>query len=907
MGKMLSFIKLQYKQIIAAIFFILLFCGIAIFSGYALYNNQLFRTAANYYFLAVSAILLIILILNFQIRKLPIKKAFLTFLNNIRKNRAVLFLLFLLFVYIFSFLLHREFSKEGLSTLAFVFCVALFAFAFTSIVKFSYFVKMYRIIFPILCAISLIVFSVSLFSTSNFSLFRFETSANYTYNNFYLLCFQITRNQKRNCGIFWEPGLFAIFVNIAFIFEFIDIKRKKPKVVSCALYLLTLISTFSTAGYIIFVVVFIYCFHKVTKTKKIELKFVLLSFLPLILVIALFFIIPSLRTKIIEQTQSYFSRLYGPIVNFHVFKKGKIFGVGLLEEQNFFNSMLVELKLTDKIDAQTSSMGVYVSSFGIFGILIYLLPLIYLGLSKKIDKFDKVLLMIVFFLFTNVEPLVNNLFFFILIFYFARDFGSGINHEHTNRNVLCFDRYHENTIVSRIYHKLFANDVKNKLLFKNILYSVAIRGLAMLLGLFTTSGYLKYFGDKSTLGVWFSILQIIVFILTFDLGIGNGLKNRLIQSFEKKDIYRGEKLISSAFISSGIISLLCIAIGILVCSFLNFNTIFNISKSIINNQSLQISMMIIVASIALQFFFKIIGNIYEALQIQSASNLFALFTNLSLFIIVNAVNVNGADNKMIFLAVTYLIVSNLPYIIGGILLFNTKLKGYKLSLKKFKMEEAKDVTSLGSKFLIIQVCLLLINSINSIILSQLYTSASVPDYSCYQKIFNIVIVVCSLMTGPIWAIIAKAKTTKDDIWIKKLSGLIKKVAIVLIVCDLLLALLLQPIFNLIFASYQITVNWVYVITFAAHSIFMVVVGFTSSICNGLELLKPQLYSSLAGVVIKGALTAVNFLVPEFKNNANYWYLVQLSSCLSLIPSVIILPIFASKRIKTLVKEREKIV
>lgn len=54
----------------------------------------------------------------------------------------------------------------------------------------------------------------------------------------------------RTCGIFWEPGVFQMFINLAILFElFIE---NKPRKAYLFVYCIALLSTFSTTGYIAF-------------------------------------------------------------------------------------------------------------------------------------------------------------------------------------------------------------------------------------------------------------------------------------------------------------------------------------------------------------------------------------------------------------------------------------------------------------------------------------------------------------------------------------------------------------------------------------------------------------------------------------------------------------------------------
>lgn len=58
----------------------------------------------------------------------------------------------------------------------------------------------------------------------------------------------ITIIPERNCGIFWEPGVFATFLIIAILFE-TCFKEKKSSVIKIFLFIICIITTKSTAGY----------------------------------------------------------------------------------------------------------------------------------------------------------------------------------------------------------------------------------------------------------------------------------------------------------------------------------------------------------------------------------------------------------------------------------------------------------------------------------------------------------------------------------------------------------------------------------------------------------------------------------------------------------------------------------
>lgn len=92
----------------------------------------------------------------------------------------------------------------------------------------------------------------------------------------------------RNQGIFWEPGAFQTYINLALMFTLFCVEDGKKKTKAIIVYIITIITTFSTAGYIVALILLsVYLFNCIfDKSKKSSTKYkTLLAFVGL----ALFF------------------------------------------------------------------------------------------------------------------------------------------------------------------------------------------------------------------------------------------------------------------------------------------------------------------------------------------------------------------------------------------------------------------------------------------------------------------------------------------------------------------------------------------------------------------------------------------------------------------------------------------
>ena len=76
---------------------------------------------------------------------------------------------------------------------------------------------------------------------------------------------------------------------------------------------------------------------------------------------------------------------------------------------------------------------------------------------------------------------------------------------------------------------------RTRLAQKNILLSFVIKGLSIALNLVFVPLTINYI-DAERYGIWLTLSSIILWFNFFDLGLGNGLRNKLVEAIVKKDV-----------------------------------------------------------------------------------------------------------------------------------------------------------------------------------------------------------------------------------------------------------------------------------------------------------------------------------------------------------------------------------
>lgn len=275
----------------------------------------------------------------------------------------------------------------------------------------------------ILCAVSLFWFALMLMGI-NPPLLKGDTGV--FASIFHTVGF--TLDTKRNSGVFSEPGLFQIFINIAIVFLIfnneINLKMFKRRFL---LYTITLLTTFSVMGYICYVINVILCIKYrgeivggIAKSRKIRNIFIAL----LILFGVGIEVFTHFFSAFITTWNSYPSRHDDTLMGLMIAKKYFLYGVGVANDvsaiwKSYFGS-LGSLELYHNPIDLARSNG-FANSLFTAGVPFTFIYLFLLFRHSKIiilinDKFDMFMIAILFILFFFGEPYMYTPFFLSFLF-----------------------------------------------------------------------------------------------------------------------------------------------------------------------------------------------------------------------------------------------------------------------------------------------------------------------------------------------------------------------------------------------------------------------------------------------------------------------------------------------------------
>lgn len=233
---------------------------------------------------------------------------------------------------------------------------------------------------------------------------------------FSLADFDARSSIVRNGSIFREPGVFVVYLVIALVFS---LNQPKMHFKDLLIYMITLITTFSTAGYILLVLVGAYIFF-----SKVEYKYKKYFFI--IFVLAAFYLLfftgmlgsdSFIFAKFNAANNSYgswFARLSSLFGNIKISLENPLFGIGRI---NLYNTVLATAGANNRFIAVDNTNTVLIC-FAAYGILFGCIIL--LGFVRHCYKYHHkfiptIMLFIILFAALSNEDFGQNILFYVLV------------------------------------------------------------------------------------------------------------------------------------------------------------------------------------------------------------------------------------------------------------------------------------------------------------------------------------------------------------------------------------------------------------------------------------------------------------------------------------------------------------
>ncbi|SFO74309.1 Membrane protein involved in the export of O-antigen and teichoic acid [Algoriphagus ornithinivorans] len=358
--------------------------------------------------------------------------------------------------------------------------------------------------------------------------------------------------------------------------------------------------------------------------------------------------------------------------------------------------------------------------------------------------------------------------------------------------------------------------------------------------------------DAENYGIWLTLSSFISWFSFFDIGLGNGLKNKFAEAKALGNYKDAQAFVSTAYFTIGSISLGIVIIFVGINQFINWTQLFNTNASL--QGELSVLFPIIFTFFGIQLVVKLITSIYLANQNHSIQEK-VQFLGQALSLLVIFILTKTDQSSLLIFGIVF---SALPvFILAGLNLFafNNEFKKFKPKFSLWKKEYLREITGLGFKFFVIQIAATVLFSTDNFIISKLFGPKDVVPYNVALKYFSLAIIGFNVIITPYWSSFTEAYANKDFEWIEKSVSNIQKIWLIIPIA-LLVMVFLADLFYQFWVGEQVTIPLklsIAMALFAAlHTFSMIYVNFI----NGTGMIKLQLLGSIILMLINIPLSII---------------------------------------------------
>jgi len=401
-----------------------------------------------------------------------------------------------------------------------------------------------------------------------------------------------------------------------------------------------------------------------------------------------------------------------------------------------------------------------------------------------------------------------------------------------------------NTVTTLIKDFFSKGDKRSVSVKRNILASFVIRILSILISLVLVPMTISYINSVQY-GIWLTLSSIIGWLGYFDVGFGNGLRNRFAESVALGDSEKAKVYVSTTYAVMGIIVMILIAAILIVNPHLDWSRILNAPDSM--NDDLSLLGLITIVLFCLQLWMRLVGTVLTANQEPAKAASLTLVANvLSLAAIF--VLTKTTSGNIIYLGLALSVPSALVLLFSNVWFYRHKYRPYLPSLFYVDLKYVRSLMGLGIKFFVLQIATLVLYQTSNLIIAHLFGNENVTVYNVAFKYFNVVPMIMLIIMMPLWSAITDAWTKKEMNWIRNTMKKLNYVWLLLSLLVTIMLLLSKPVY-LFWVGDKVQVPFIISAVLAISIVVNIGAYIYSIFLNGVGIIKIQLLLSVVEMIV----------------------------------------------------------
>lgn len=350
-------------------------------------------------------------------------------------------------------------------------------------------------------------------------------------------------------------------------------------------------------------------------------------------------------------------------------------------------------------------------------------------------------------------------------------------------------------------------------------------------------------------GVWATISTVLVWFDAMDVGLGNGLRNKLAICMAHQDREKACEFVSTTFFMLIIIVIPIMLIMLAIVNFLDIYTILNIDGKMAPD--LITAFIVAIVMISGTFVFKFIGNFYMGLQLPFVSNLIVAIGQTFTVIATLAAYYAGCTS-LLWIAFINTFLPLLAWLASYPLTFRLLYPDLRPKISRFTVGIMKELMPDSLKFFVLQMAGLVLFMTMSLLISRWFTPEMVTPYHLAYRYFYILLILSTIICMPFWNATTDAYEHRDMQWLKSVNKKLDKTMAAISIATLLFIVVSHPVYYLWINKWQqstVDIPISITVMMGIYQLILIVSMRYSYFLNGISALRLQMATTLFAVVV----------------------------------------------------------
>lgn len=316
---------------------------------------------------------------------------------------------------------------------------------------------------------------------------------------------------------------------------------------------------------------------------------------------------------------------------------------------------------------------------------------------------------------------------------------------------------------SWIKNKIFKRELSLK---RNIGISFIFKGLAVFLSFFIFPLTINYI-DSYKYGVWMTISSMVSWFAFSDLGLGNGLRNNLVEAIANKNWLLARKYVSTTYASIAIIGVLLLVMFQIANFSINWNDTLKLDNKVVKLQEIRLLVLFLSVSFIVNLVLKLISAVLYANQKSAIVDFIDFIGQLLTILLLIILTNSPVRSSLVVISFLVTLSPVIVYLLFNLSYFKTTFSHLKPTIQFVDFSLVRSLLNFGLKFFFISIISVFIFSFNNFIIIKILGPEEVTTYNISFKYFGIIQIVFVLILTPFWSAFTSAWIKKEYQWIKQ--------------------------------------------------------------------------------------------------------------------------------------------